>query len=522
MPRQVEAQRQAGRQEEAPFALTLQEGGTQRLYALNEAAAALGLARFMPLADAKARLPALAHEPADPAGDDAALHRLAAWCLRYSPFVSADPMAAGGEDGLLIDASGCAHLFGGEEAMLARIEKDFAKAGFTARTGLAETLGAAHALARFGANERPRRIAPPGRLRESLEPLPVEALRLDEKTVLLLRRLGLERIGALYALPRRALARRFRSKAAGEAVLLRLDQALGHEGESLSPLHPAPAFRVSAGFAEPVTEEDFLPEIFRRLAEDLKPLLEREGEGGTRWCLRALRLDGGAASFTFRTAAPVRDGAHLVRLFRERLGQPDHGFDLGPGAEHFILSAEETAPFDAAQSAFAGREHEKGEETARLAALADRLMARFGETRVKRQDPCPSHIPERAASVKGFSHEVRGGAAWQTPRDSVPSNRPVRLLTRPEPIEVMAEVPDGPPLRFRFRKAMHQVARAEGPERIAPEWWRLESGVFEEIRDYYRIEDVSGRRYWVFRAGLYEGPQAGEQPPSWFMHGFFA
>lgn len=468
----------------------------------------------MPLADARARLPALAHEPADPAGDSAALHRLAAWCLRYSPFVSVD-----GEDGLLIDASGCAHLFGGEEAMLARIEKDFAKAGFTARTGMAETPGAAHALARFGTRERTRRIAPPGRLRESLEPLPVEALRLDEKTVLLLRRLGLERIGALYALPRRALARRFRSKAAGEAVLLRLDQALGHEGEAVSPLHPAPAFRVSAGFAEPVTEEDFLPEIFRRLAEDLKPLLEREGEGGTRWCLRALRLDGGAASFTFRTAAPVRDAEHLVRLFRERLGQPDHGFDLGPGAEHFILSAEETAPFDAAQRAFAGRDHEKGEETARLAALADRLAARFGEGRVKRQEACPSHIPERAAAVKVFSQETRGrGAAWQARR----ANRPVRLLTRPEPIEVMAEVPDGPPLRFRFRKAMHQVARAEGPERIAPEWWRLESGVFEEIRDYYRIEDASGRRYWVFRAGLYEGPQAGERVPSWFMHGFFA
>jgi len=471
----------------------------------------------MPLTDAKARLPALAHEPADLAGDSAALHRLAAWCLRYSPFTAAD-----GGDGLLIDATGCAHLFGGEEAMLIRIERDAAKAGFTARTGMAETLGAAHALARF-AGERESRIAPPGGLRESLEGLPVEALRLDEKTVLLLRRLGLERIGALYALPRRALARRFRSKAAGEAVMRRLDQALGHEGEAVSPLHPTPAFRVSAGFAEPVTEEDFLPEIFRRLAEDLKPLLEREGEGGTRWGFRALRVDGGAASFTFRTAAPVRESGHLVRLFRERLGQPDHGFDLGPGAEHFLLSAEETAPFDAAQSAFAGRDHEKGEETARLAALADRLMARFGETRVKRQEPCPSHIPERAASVKGFSHEMRGReAGWQAARVHAPSQRPLRLLPRPEPIEVMAEVPDGPPLRFRFRKAMHQVARAEGPERITPEWWRLENGVFDEIRDYYRIEDVSGRRYWVFRAGLYEGPQAGDRVPSWFMHGFFA
>ncbi len=501
-----------------------------RLHAVDETAARLGLARGMMLTDAKARLPGLLHAPADMEGDRTALQGLAEWCLRYSPFVAAD-----GEDGLLIDATGCAHLFGGEEAMLARMESQFAKLGLKAYLGMAQTVGAASALARFGP---PRAIAPQGGVSEALSALPMAALRLEPQVLLLLQRLGLTKIGQLYAMPRLALARRFRSRVAEEAVLFRLDQALGRQPESLNPLHPAPSFRAHAGYSEPVQDLSFLPEVLRRLSADLKSMLVREGQGGTRWTFRALRVDGQVAALSLRTAQPVREEAHLARLFKERFEQ----MDLGLGAEYFILSADEAVPFTQSQGSWAESEEggsASGQDEA-LAGLIDRLSVRLGAEALRLQGPCDSHVPERAVhSRPALEGAAMKEAAWSSspslpsaPLRSPPPRplRPLRLLTKPEPIEVMAEVPDGPPMHFRWRHVPHQVTRAEGPERIAPEWWRLQDGIFEEVRDYFRIEDVRGRRYWVFRAGLYQDrAQARAQDrtfpggaPSWFLHGFFA
>lgn len=486
-----------------PFALVAAGAHGPVLHDRDRGAGEAGLHAGMRLADARALCPDLRTAAADPGGDRAALARLARWCTRWSPWTATD-----GADGILIDISGCTHLFGGEAALCDDLAGRLARMGIPARTAIADTIGAAHALARHGAQS----IAPPGEdaLRAALAGLPVAALRIDAESAAMLKRLGLKRIGQLYDLPRASLARRFGRGGMREAdaVLHRLDQALGRVFEPLDPLLPVPRWRVHRSFPEPVTDNGALDRLLAPLCDALAARLEADGQGARRLSLGVFRVDGTRQDVRIGTHRPSRDAAHLQRLFRERLPMIDPGF----GIDLMILAADVVAPLAPAQADLTGR----ATEDLALAALVDRLALRLGTAHIGRIAPHESHVPERAERrLCGLS-----APSWtDAPRPPGPV-RPVRLLPRPEPIEVMAEVPEGPPRAFRWRRRRHRVTRAQGPERIAPEWWH-DQGAAAAVRDYYRIEDEAGRRFWVFRAGLY-GAAAAPGAPRWFLHGLFA
>jgi protein ImuB len=509
--------------EEAPFATVVAAGGRRLLAAVNPAAAAAGLAPGMPLADALSFLPGLATAEADPVRDAAALTRLAEWCGRYSPWTAPDHQP-GGTDGIKIEITGCAHLWGGETALAADLARRLARQDIAHRIAIAGTLGAAWALARFAASDGRPALTPTGEEQAALAPLPVEALRLDPVTVQGLRRVGLQRIGELYPMPRDALARRF-----GKSVACRLDQALDALPEPLSPLGETPTRRVRLSFAEPIADPADLARAAERLAEDLTFWLAREGVGARRLDLAFHRVDGRVEHIRLGTARPSRDPRHLAELMLGRLDTIDPGL----GVEDMILAAYAVEPLTAEQIAIAGG---LAGETDGIAPLLDRLGARLGMNALGRLEARESHIPERASvmvaigEAKDVERPLRrpepppqpspasGGGSSQSGRVGAKPPRPVRLFDPPEPVEAWFVVPDDPPFRFAWRHRTHAVSRADGPERIAEEWWTEgASGSADAIRDYYRVEDEEGRRFWLFRAGL-----AGSGSPRWFLHGVFA
>ena len=486
-------------------ALALVETGSHgiRITAVNARAAADGVRLGQALADARAALPALLSRASEPRRDRLALLRLARWCGRYGPGRHAD-----GADGLWIEVTGVAHLFGGEARLLEDLCARLARFGLTARVGLADTLGAAHALARFVSF--PATIAPPGETEARLAPLPVEALRLAPEAVLLLKRLGLRRIGQLYALPRAALARRFRSSAAAEAVLARLDQALGAAPEPRRPLVEPPALFVERAFADPLVSAQGLEAETARLSDELCQSLDARNLGARRICLSLYRADGTVAEARAGLSFPCRIPEHLMALLQEKLGALDAGF----GVDALVLAASHVERLSLQQAALGSRlGTAAGGDVARL---VDRLANRLGTGRVLRLEPRASHIPERAEAARPAL-----SASGAPARTDVPGQapRPAFLLASPEAIRVIAKVPEGPPARFTWRRVERRVVRAQGPERIAPEWWREIGGRTSRTRDYYRIEDEGGAGYWVFREGLYGRD---EDQPAWFLHGLFA
>jgi protein ImuB len=533
--------------DEPPFATVIVAGGQRLLAAVNPAAAAAGLAPGMPLADALSFQPGLATAMAEPEADAAALTRLAEWSTRYSPWTAPDGAPGGvgaGVGGIKIEITGCAHLWGGEAALAADLARRLARplnstGGVTHRIAIASTLGAAWALARFAAGDGSPALPAPDEERQALAPLPVEALRLDPATAAGLRRVGLRRIGELYPMPRDALARRF-----GEQVARRLDQALGHLPEPLSPMGEAPIRRVRLGFAEPIADPADLARAAERLVDDLVARLAREGMGARRLDLAFHRVDGRVEHIRLGTARPSRDPHHLAGLFTARLDTVDPGL----GVEDMILAVYAAEKLPAEQIGLAQIRLANGSEAAAggVAPLLDRIGARLGLDALSRIEPRASHIPERAsvsiniastpppqpspACGGGSSRSGRVGALRKTPR-------PIRLFAPPEPIEAFWLLPDDPPFRFTWRRRPHRVRRAEGPERIAEEWWAEEWWAEEwwaeewwnetgsgpasfspgAIRDYYRVEDEAGRRFWLVRAGL-----PGDPPPRWFVHGLFA
>ena len=488
----------------------------------------------MTLADALSFVPGLATAAAEPAKDAAALRRLAEWCGRYSPWTAPD-----GVDGIKIEITGCAHLWGGESALAADLSARLERQGVAGHVAIADTLGAAWAYARFAEAGQRTLVLAPGEICAALAPLPVEALRLDPVTAQGLRRVGLKKIGDLCAMPRDALGRRF-----GAAVAQRLDQARGDLPEPLSPLGETPARRVRLSFAEPIADPADLALAAERLAEDLVGRLAREGTGARRLVLAFHRVDGRVERVALGTARPSRDPRHIAALFKERLDTVDPGL----GVEDMILAAFAVEPLPPEQIGCAGSSVDGG--TGDVAALLDRLGNRLGLAAVSRVEARESHIPERA-SVKV---RVDGGAAGQpsptrsqglgspfpAAREKAPNAagrvrvqqsgegpkppRPIRLFEPPEPVAASWVLPDDPPFRFTWRRRAHRVKQADGPERIAEEWWRPEGpdavgmGAAGAIRDYYRVEDEEGRRFWLFRAGL----PGGSQPPRWFVHGVFA
>ncbi|MHA1573252.1 MAG: Y-family DNA polymerase [Alphaproteobacteria bacterium] len=487
-------------------ALALVESGSHgiRITAVNAKAAADGVRVAQALADARAALPALASRPAEPHCDRAALLKLARWCGRYGPNRNVD-----GPDGIWIDITGVAHLYGGEERLLEDLSSRLSAFGLTARVGLADTLGAAHAQARFAASPA---LAPPGETEASLAPLPVEALRLTPETVLLLKRLGLRRIGQLYRLPRAALQRRFRSSETAEAVLARLDQALGAKSEPCRPLAEPPALFVQRSWPDPLISAEALEAETAQLATELCAVLDARGLGARRICLSLYRADGTVADVSTGMSFPCREAEHLMALLKEKLGALNAGF----GIDVLVLAAERVERKGAHQVALGPRLD--SDTRTDPALLVDRLTNRLGRARVSRLNARASHIPERAeVRTPALSERTRKKKEAVWPSRPTPP-RPPFLLTSPEPIRVIAEIPEGPPARFTWRRVEHRVVRAQGPERLAPEWWREIEAEKSRTRDYYRIEDEGGAGYWVFREGFYDCDEA---PPRWFVHGLF-
>lgn len=481
----------------APLALISETAHGPRLAAVSPAAAQAGPRPGMMLADARTLCPMLAVEPADPAGDLAFLERLALWAQRWGPWSAVDP-----PDGILVDVSGVAHLFGGERALLADAARHLRARGLVARLALAPTAGAAWALAHHGPAAA---IVPQGEdIAAQLAELPVAALRLDEDVLLLLKRLGLKRLGELGGVARPALARRFRNRRTAAAnPLLRLDQLCGRIPEPLLPAVAIAAPLVQRRLVEPLRHRDLLDRVVADLATDLARLLEGRAEGARRLELGLWKVDGEVVVRHLELAAASRDPAHLCRLFAARLD----GVDAGFGIELVRLRSPWTQPLPLTQPDFEASAERHGTS---LAACLDRLSVRLGPQAVRRPHAHASHIPERAQR-------------WQPPADSLPvaqgelafPARPLKLLDRAEPIAVLYATPDGMPRRFRWRGNVHEVARAEGPERIAPEWWRERSTA--RLRDYYRIEDGEGRRYWIYRQGVAGDGRGGA--PAWFLHG---
>ncbi|WP_172653383.1 Y-family DNA polymerase [Methyloceanibacter caenitepidi] len=492
----------------APFALVGSDTHGLTLTALNIPCRQEGLTPGMRLADARAICPALLTEPNAPDKDAAFLESLARWASRYSPSLNVD-----GTDCLWLDVTGVAHLFGGESELLADLKDRLARLGFRARFGCAGTLGGASALAHFA--RRSPALAVPDTLPDTLAPFPVEALRLEPNTVLLLRRLGLKRIGQLYGLPRASLERRFHSKDAAESVLRRLDEALGRRNETHAPLLPAPDYVARLSFAEPLISHDGVLAGLERLAAELCGMLARARAGARRVVLWAARTDGSSVALEAGLSAPSATAAHLVRLLKEKLDTIDMGF----GVDLMTFAALAVDDLSPEQTALSATDRKPGPEK-----LIDALASRLGARTVRRLFPQQSHIPELAQTARSAFAKLPAwtGDARNTSLEKPP--RPPLLLATPESVTVMAEVPEGPPLRFTWRRVSRRVVKAEGPERIAPEWWRvLDGSPAQRTRDYYRIEDEDGCRYWVFREGLYQERDEARDgdPPRWFLHGVF-
>jgi protein ImuB len=485
------------RAEPRPLVLVESIGPRRQVAAVDPRAQALGIAPGISLTDAQAMVPELDAQPADHAGDLAALHRLAEWAGRFSPMVASDPI-----DGLMLDITGCAHLWGGEEKLLGDALRRLRGHGFDVCGAIAGTIGAAWAAARFGIAP----IIPQGAVSGALAGLPIQALRLDAATVDGLNRLGLRRIGDLYPLKRAGLAQRF-----GTGLITRLDQALGCAAETLSPLSPPPDHRVSLGFAEPISAPESIHRVAEMLVERLARELAEHQRGARALKLSAYRIDGAVSAVAIGTARASAEARHLFHLLAERLEQ----IDPGPGIEFMSLAAERTEIVAPLQSGMIDAD-ESAISAADLAPLMDRLANRLGADRLARPAPEESHMPERAIRMVQPLAETKKKPQWP----NLPP-RPTRLLSNPEPIEVTALVPDEPPVMFRWRRIMHRVTWSEGPERIAPEWWRptsSDANESHETRDYYRVQDEAGGRYWVYRAGLYEAGKI----PRWFLHGVFA
>ena len=477
-----------------PLVTRAHDGRRTVIAAADAAARAQGLRPGMPLAQAMATVPGLVVADADPEGDRRALSDLAAWCLHWSPLTAPDP-----PDGLWIDVTGCAHLHGGEQGMLDALAGRLAAAGLSVRAGLADTPGAAHAAARHGAGAVT--AVAPGAQADALALLPMRALRIPGETADSLRRLGLDRVGQLFATPRGPLARRF-----GEVLLLRLDQALGRAAEPIQLVLPPGTISVRRAFVEPIATAEAFAAVILALVEEACAALQARGAGARTLDLLFERVDGSVQVLRVGTARPVRDPMHLARLLDERIETVDPGF----GVEAMRLALPLVEPLAAVQHAN-GLDGGPG-EAADIAALIDRLSNRLGAGRVYRVAPVDSDVPERAvAAVPPLApSDARG---WTTPWP-----RPARLLPRPEPVEAMGLLPDHPPRWFTWRRVRHRVVRADGPERIAGEWWRR-SSERAAVRDYWVVEDEDGRRFWLFRRGDGLDPATGRL--AWFLHGFF-
>ena len=522
-----------------PFAVVGEAGGAQVLVSLNAEAEAAGLRRGQPLRDATAMCGSLLTRPADPVSEALFLTVLRRWAGKFSPWVTEEP-----PDALMVDLSGCAHLFGGEAALMAEAEADCGRLGLTLCAGIADTRGAAWALARYaGRAGQPLRsgddiaqearatrshaakrrgwerggalpsaasttepqglIAPPGQTEAMLAPLPLAALGLPPDKVEGLTRLGLRTVGEVLALPRAGLARRF-----GPDAMVRIDRALGLAPEPISPAAPPLHFATRMQFPEPIGTAADIAAGIDRLLDPLCARLRERGRGARRVRLQALRSDSTSQWVEVGLAQAVDQPDRIRALLAMKIETIDPGF----GIDGLRIEAVQTEPVHPVQH----RGHFEATADAmtrqggmpRLADLIERLSTRLGSESVTRAHPVDSHIPEKAATILS--------AAWSEPwAEPWPAANPPRplVLMRPEPVQAPEE--PTPPARFRWRRRDLETRTAIGPERLAPEWWLDDPAWRSGVRDYWRVETSTGERLWLFFA------HGGTMSGGWFAHGIF-
>ncbi|MGG7581142.1 Y-family DNA polymerase [Rhizobium sp. Nf11,1] len=478
---------------ETPLVIVARSGSKRWIAAADQPAIKLGLRVGMPAAKAQALVHGLMMIDADPAADLATLERLALWVLsQYSPVVALDS-----PDGIVMDTEGADHLQGGEELMLSGLVNRFRGRGLSARAAIADTWGAAHALARSTGRETV--IAPRGATAKAVNRLPLSSLRLPAEIVASLSTLGFATVGDLAATPRAPLTLRF-----GPEVGRRLDQMFGRLAEPIDPIRPADIVEVQKSFAEPIGAPETIEKYINRLVRQLCQALEKRGLGVRRVDLIVQRVDNTLQSLRAGTAKPVRDIAWLTKLFRDRIERIEPGF----GIEKLSLAAVIAEPLVKVQSASSLIEEQVTDVTPLIDVLGNR-----GGQRIFRVAPVASDVPERSVQrIAPTADEI--GTTWP-----LHWPRPARLLAHPELIEVIALLPDHPPVSFTWRSKRRRVKRADGPERIFGEWWQR-SSEWIAVRDYFVIEDDTGESFWIFRSG--DGVDEDTGSHKWFLHGVFA
>ncbi|WP_321286240.1 DNA polymerase Y family protein [uncultured Sunxiuqinia sp.] len=467
------------------FLLYASEKGRMLVRAASQALVKEGMVQGMVVADVRAILPSVKVFPDDLQAMQKLLNDLAEWCFRYTPTVAADA-----PDGLILDISGCPHLWGGEVSYLDEITRRLRKGGYDVRVGIADTVGTAWAMARYG-NQA---IIEPGKHGEALLTLPPAALRLDRITLQRMEKLGFQQIGQLIRIPRSNLRRRF-----GDSLLNRLEQALGTVSELLVPVQSTPVYQERLPCVDPIRTAKGIEIALERLLEKLCARFFREGKGMRTGIFKGYRLDGKTVQISIGTNRASRNASHLFKLFELKIPELEPAL----GIEVFTLEATLVEELSETQEALwsVGSNNQTA-----IAELLDNIAGKVGAQAIHRYLPQEHYWPEHSIMDVG-SLEAKPQTTWCTDRP-----RPLHLLPKPEPIEVMVMLPDYPPLHFRYNDEVIRIARADGPERIEQEWW-FQSG---PPRDYYRVEDENGARYWLFRLGLY-----GQGKNQWFLHGFF-
>lgn len=472
-----------------PLALYATAANGVVLHAVDAAAAASGITPGLRLADARAILPGLALAPATPAADRRFLDGLATWCLRYTPLVAVDAEAA-----LCLDITGCAHLFGGEAALLADLGQRLDRQGLGHRLAVAANPALAWAWARYGDGER---ILNGEAAEAARRRLPVRALRQEVAVTAALERLGLVTIAALEALPQRSLVQRF-----GRELVLAMARLEGQGSLPFTPLRAVPRFAAETSWPDPIGRTEDIEAAIRALLERLMRELERAVAGARRLEILLFRVDGEVLRLALRTGRPSRHAGHLMKLASLELD----GLDIGFGIESIRVEVVDTAPLHPAQADLA-----QSHDAAELARLADQLRQRLGADAVQRLVPHASHWPEHAQATADPAEAPAEPGPWHTPQP-----RPLRLLGEPVRLDAMAPVPDGPPILLRRFGRSETVHEASGPERLEPEWWRTDR-TLPRPRDYYRVVDRAGQLLWLYREGRF----GDADPPAWYVHGVF-
>ena len=501
-------------QSNSPLVTVSAKRGVWIITAVNSEACTLRLYPGLSLSDARILVPDLKSYEVDLAADRKALEILAASCGRFTPCVATEVNTSGEATGLFLDISGCGHLFGGEDGLLDELKSYLQRLGYENRLAVADTPGAAWGVARFS-NGVCTSVEPDGQ-RAALNPLPVSALRLSSKVIEGLQRLGLQKVYDLSVVPRGPLLARF-----GDSVLVRLDQAFGRRFETILPQRPTPIYYSRLSFAEPISHRNGIKAALDRLLVSLCEKLTIAHMGVQLTLLKGYRTDGTVTELRIGTARPICNPIYLGHLFREKLDSfsPEYGIDVA------VLVAEKTARLTPNQvsmgDTFTGQlNSEIGEK---LDCLLDRLDNRIGTSRVLRLQCRARHLPEYATkSIPASKVSTVDGVVDESFVVKSLAARPLRLLSTPEIIQVTALVPEHPPVLFRWHQRSYRVVRAEGPERISPEWWCNNPKKFFKgknvARDYYRLEDEKGALFWVFRKVFHRQNDAME----WFIHGFFA